>query len=142
MLLAPRTVVLGSLSLCACLAAIACGGAPSEAPAAKSPTALAPPKPRCPPDVDSEPSNAAAKMSELEAPLRKCFALGTAGPSGVSTLQLELTIAESGSVKHAKVRAEGAQPAAAECAEKAAKQARFRNFCGADASIRWTYTLQ
>ena len=124
------------------LCLFACAGAPAATTGPKTASVRHSAKPRCPPDIDSEPSNAAMKMGELEAPLRKCFALGTAGTSGISTLHLELTIAETGDVKHAKVRADGAQPAAAECAEKAAREARFGTFCGPDASIRWTYTLR
>jgi hypothetical protein len=81
-------------------------------------------------------------MSALEAPLKKCFALGTGGSYGVSTLQLEIVVGESGAVKSAKVNAQDAQPAAAECAEKEARKAKFAKFCGDDADIRWTYTLQ
>jgi hypothetical protein len=81
-------------------------------------------------------------MSALQAPLKKCFALGTAGSFGVSTLELEIVVEESGAVKSAKVHAQDAQPAAAECAEREAKKARFEKFCGDDADIHWTYTLQ
>jgi hypothetical protein len=81
-------------------------------------------------------------MSDLQASLKKCFALGTAGSYGVSTLELEVVVGESGKVKSATVHAQDAQPAAAECAEREAKKAKFAKFCGDDADIHWTYTLQ
>lgn len=132
------------VSLCISFVLFGCGGgaASSESHPVSASVAKAPAKPRCPPDVDSQPSDARARMSDLEAPLRKCFALGTAGKFGVSILELEITIAESGAVKDVRVRAEGAQPAAAECAQKEARKAKFAKFCGEDADIHWTYTLQ
>jgi hypothetical protein len=133
------------VSLCILgLAACGCGGASQDAGNAHSSTAAthAKTKPRCPPGVDDQPSDARQRMSALEAPLKKCFALGTAGAYGVSTLQLEIVVAESGKVKSATVHAQDAQPAAAECAEREAKKAKFAKFCGDDADIHWTYTLQ
>jgi hypothetical protein len=123
----------------------ACGGGAQDTSSSSShasTAAHATKKPRCPPGTASEPSDARARMSALEAPLKKCFALGSAGTYGVSTLQLEIVVGESGAVKDAKVRAEDAQPAAAECAKNEAKKAKFAKFCGDDADIHWTYTLQ
>ena len=125
------------------MALVGCGGGAQEGSHAHTSAAKSPsPKPRCPPDADSEPSDARERMGDLEKPLRKCFALGAAGTYGVSTLQLEIVVGESGAVKSAVVRAQDAQPAAAECAENEARKAHFARFCGDDADIHWTYTLQ
>src|SRR5439155_21322162 len=101
-----------------------------------------PRRPRGPRGPAAQPAAARKGMSALGAPLRKCFALGTAGKYGVSTLELEIVVDESGAVKSAKVDAQDAQPAAADCARKEARKAHFAKFCGDDADIHWTYTLQ
>jgi hypothetical protein len=122
-----------------------CGGAEQDAASpthSKTASHSTPKPPRCAPGTDSQPADARETMSALQAPLKKCFALGTAGAYGVSTLELEIVVEESGAVKSAKVHAQDAQPAAAECAQREAKKAHFGKFCGDDADIHWTYTLQ
>ena len=138
-----RGYVLCGSTLAFALAAAACAGETAERPKAAVATTTAPPPPRCPPEIDSQPSDAQARMNGLQASIRQCFALGTAGNKGVGVVTLTLEIAESGAVKKAKVvEAEGAQPSAVDCCEKAARKARFAKFCGDDASIKWTYTLE
>ena len=52
-------------------------------------------------------------------------------------------VAKPAKVKKAKVvDAEGAQPNAVECCENAAKKTTFSKFCGDDANIRWTYSVE
>lgn len=130
--------------LCTCILGLVACGAAQDSGGSHGKTAASPAKvkPRCPPGVDDQPADARQRMSDLQAPLKKCFALGTAGSYGVSTLELEVVVGESGKVKSATVHAQDAQPAAAECAEKEAKKAKFAKFCGDDADIHWTYTLQ
>ena len=122
---------------------LACGAEGEKKPPVTAATKQAPPPPRCPPEADSQPTDAQARMNGLQASIRQCFALGTAGNKGVGVVKLSLEIAESGQVKKAKVvDAEGAQPNAVECCEKAARKATFAKFCGDDANISWTYTLE
>lgn len=137
----PSSRVLGLIPLF-CL--LACGAEGEKKPAATASTShAAEPPPRCPAEADSQPSDAQARMNGLQASIRQCFALGTAGNKGVGLVKLSLEIAESGQVKKAKVvDAAGAQPNAVECCEKAARKATFAKFCGDDANINWTYTLE
>jgi hypothetical protein len=122
---------------------VACGSSSTEAPKAKTAHKTASEKPRCPPEADSQPSDAQSRMNALQASIRQCFALGTSGNKGVGLVTLTLEIGESGAVKNAKVvDAEGAQPNAVDCCEKAARKAKFAKFCGDDANIKWTYTLE
>ena len=134
-------LVVSTLSM---FALLACGSDPATSkPPSTAKTDAPPPPPRCPSDADTQPSDAQARMNGLQASIRQCFSLGTAGNKGSGQVTLTLEIAESGAVKKAKVTdAEGAQPNAVECCENAAKKTTFSKFCGDDANIRWTYSVE
>jgi hypothetical protein len=86
------------------------------------------------------PTDAKPKMASLQAEVRRCWTLGTPGKSE-STVRVEVTVAESGTVRAAKVIGDG-DPSAVECMVKSLKSAKFARFCGPDISIAWTYALR
>ena len=79
-----------------------CGGGAEPPKTAAKTTTNEPKPPRCPPSEDDHPSDAKVRMADLQADIRKCYTLGTPGKSGGS-IQLEVKVHESGSVKGAKV---------------------------------------
>ena len=120
---------------------VACGAEAAQAPRAKTEAKAPPPKPRCPPEADPQPSDAEAKMNALQAGIRQCMALGTNSKSGVGVISLRLVVSEAGDVQKVDIEAEGAQPSSTECIEKVARGTKFARFCGDAASIAWKYTV-
>ena len=122
--------------------AMGCGAppAPTAAPA-PAPSAKAVGKPRCGPDTDSSPADAQAKMKGLEGDVRACFTLGTPGKLS-PTVQVEVTVLESGTVKAVHVVGVTGNKSGETCVAERLRKANFAAFCGAEAEIRWTYSLQ
>jgi hypothetical protein len=119
-----------------------CGGGAQTTGTAPKPKASAEYVPRCPASADDKPRDAGSKMESLIGDIRKCYSLGTPGQSG-GVVKFEVTVAESGEVKGAKVlEAAGGHASAVECTEKAMKATKFGKFCGDDVSIRWNYPMQ
>ncbi|MGZ5968628.1 MAG: hypothetical protein ACXWP4_13240 [Polyangiales bacterium] len=128
------------LSISLVLPLLACGSSPSPPPPKTAAKTAAPPKPRCPPGAEEMPTDAKPKMASLQAEVRRCWTLGTPGKSE-STVKVEVTVAESGAVREAKVIGDG-DPSAVQCMVKSLKSAKFSSFCGPDVAIAWTYALR
>jgi len=119
-----------------------CGGSEAQTTAAAPKPKPAEPAPRCPASAADKPTDANTKMESLIGDIRKCYSLGAQSKSG-GVVKVEITVAENGDVKGAKVLdAAGGHPTAVECTENAMKKTKFGKFCGEEVSIRWNYPLQ
>lgn len=113
-------------------------GAPRETPVTHAAPSA---KPKCAPGSDDMPSDARAKMAGMQGAVRKCYSLGVGG-GGETDVKVEVTVAESGKVRDAKVVGASGHPTAVECLKKTLSGAHFTKFCGPDVSISWTYALR
>jgi hypothetical protein len=80
-------------------------------------------------------------MRALGGDVQRCFLLG-ARRDGTRVVRTEVTIAETGKVKHLEMTSPGADPSALECARKSVQETQFSTFCGADVTAQWSYTAQ
>lgn len=79
-------------------------------------------------------------MKQAGEEVKGCFLLGKA-TSAPSSVAIELSIHEDGSVASKKARADGAEPGQLSCVENVLSKLKFSKFCGDNVALRWNYAL-
>lgn len=126
------------------LALAGCGASPAPAPAAPAApppaTQPGPARPRCTAADPNAPADAKPVMKQAGEDVKGCFLLGKAS-AAPSSVAIELSIGEKGAVSSVNASASGAEREQLSCVENTMKKQKFATFCGADVTIRWTYSL-